>query len=131
MEAPRPGRGCLDAAEHPATLARWADRPASIGGGSPRFEVVDQVLEVIDEVWVVAVRLSAGERDDLSVAFGRLLIVAFCLVQSSKTLVAVMHGGEACQHVVGGLLSLVIFPGVDEGERGIGRDVQLFVAVIA
>ena len=86
---------------------------------------------MLDEVWVVEVRLGAGELDDLSVAFGRQLMVAFGLVEPAKALVAVMHGGEACQHVVGGLLSLVKFPGVDEGEHGIGRDVQPFVAVIA
>ena len=56
-------------------------------------------------------------------------MIAFGLVEPAKTLVAVMHGGEACQHVVGGLLGRVEFPGVDEGEHGIGRVVQ-FVAFV-
>ena len=60
-----------------------------------------------------------------------VLVVAFGLVEPAKTLVAVMHGGEACQHLVGGLLGRVEFPGVDQGEHGIGRGVQLFVAVMA
>jgi hypothetical protein len=46
-------------------------------------------------VRVVEVRLVAGERDDLSVAFGCLVVVAFGLVEPTKTFVAVMHAGEA------------------------------------
>lgn len=48
------------------------------------------------------VRLVAGECDDLSVAFSRLAMVAFGLAEPAKTLVAVVHAGEARQHVVGG-----------------------------
>ena len=104
---------------------------ASIDGGSLRFEAMDQILEVIDEVRVIEVRLVTGERDDLSVAFCRLLMVAFGLAEPAKTLIAVMHGGEAYQYFMGGLLGLVEFPGVNEGEHRIGRGIQLFIAVIA
>jgi hypothetical protein len=38
-----------------------------------------------------------------------------------------MHAGEACRHLVGGLVGLVEFLGADKGEHGIGRDVQLNV----
>jgi hypothetical protein len=51
----------------------------SIGDGADLFELVDQILEMIDDVRVVEVRLVARERDDLSVAFGCLVVVAFSL----------------------------------------------------
>ena len=105
----------------------WGQSPHAFG----RFEAVDQSLEVAHKFRVVEVRLVASVRDDRSVAFGRLALVAFGLVEPAKTLISVMHGGEACQYLVGGLLCRVEFPGVDEGEHGIGRGVQLFVAVMA
>jgi hypothetical protein len=112
--------------------AGGAGGPAGlIGSGSPRFQKIDQVLEVIDEVRVVEMRLVASERDDLSVAIGCPVVVAFGLVEPAETLVAVMHDGEASQNLIGGLLCLGEFPGVDEGEHSVGRGVQLFVAVIA
>src|SRR5260370_29286541 len=111
--------------------AGQAGGPASSisGSGGVRFKAVDQILEVIDEVRVVEVRLVAGERDDLSVAFGCVVVVAFGLVEPAKTLVAVMHGGEACQHLVGGPLGPVRFPGAAPGEPGLGPRVPLVVAL--
>ena len=85
----------------------------------------------IDEVRVVEVRLVAGEREDLSVAFGRLAMLACGLVEPAETLEAVMYGWEALQHLVGSPLGRFEFPGVDESEHGIGRGIQLFVAVKA
>src|SRR6185312_486937 len=41
------------------------------------------------------------------------------------------HAGEARQHVAGGLLGIVEFPGLDESEHGTGRVVQLVAAVVA
>jgi hypothetical protein len=61
---------------------------------------------VIDDLWVVEVRLVAGERVDFSLAFGRLLMVAFGLVQPAKTPAAVMHAGKARQHVMGGRITV-------------------------
>ena len=83
-------------------LHHWALNIPGVWGQSPhafgRFEAVDQGLEVTHEFRVVEVRLEASERDDLSVAFGCLALVAFGLVEPAKTLVAVMDGGEACQY---------------------------------
>jgi len=56
---------------------------------------------------------------------------AFGLAEPAKALVAVMHAGDTCQHLVRGLLGLVEFPGVDEGKHAIGRGVQLFVTIFA
>jgi len=86
---------------------------------------------VVDEVRIVEVRLVAGERDNAAVAVSRLVVVAFGLVEPAKTLVAVMRTGEAREHVVSGRLGRVEFLGVDEGEHGIGRVVQLLTAVVA
>ena len=108
------------------------DPTSSIGGsGGLRFEVVDQILEVIDEVRVVKVRLVAGEREDLSVAFGRLAMLACGLLEPAETLEAVMYGWDALRHLVGSPLGRFEFPGVDESEHGIGHGIQLFVAVKA
>ena len=74
--------------------------------------MVYQALEVVDELWVVEVRLVAGEGDDLAIAVDRLAVIAFGLIEPAETFITVMRAGEACQHVVGGLLGLVEFPGV-------------------
>src|SRR5260370_38165182 len=97
--------------------AGQAGGPASSisGSGGLRFKAVDQILEVIDEVRVVEVRLVAGERDDLSVAFGCVVVVAFGLVEPAKTLVAVMHSGGAWPHPVVGPLRRAHFPRVPLG----------------
>ena len=59
-EGPRRRRGCLEAAEHPATLNEQVDRqaqPATACGSSCSISA----LEVGREVWVVEVRVLAGE----------------------------------------------------------------------
>lgn len=93
--------------------------------------MADQALEVADEFRVVEVRLVAGELDDLMVAIDCVPVIAFGLVEPAKALVAVMHAGEAPEHIVGGLLGLLELPGVDQGEHGTGRFIQLIVAAVA
>jgi len=105
----------------------WGQSPPAFG----RFKAVDQVLEVAHEVWVVEVRLVAGERDDAAVAFDGLAVIAFGLMEPAKAFVAVMHAGEARQQVMRGLLGGVEFSGVDQGEDSIGRVVQFLIAVLA
>ena len=105
--------------------------PEGSAGGCPGFEVVDQSLEVIHEFRVVEIRILMGERDDLAVVVGGLAMVAFGLVQPAETFVAVMDAGEAGQNVVGSLLGLIELLCGDQGEHGVGRVVQIVIAVLA
>jgi len=43
----------------------------------------------------------------------------------AEAVVAVMHVGPALDQLLGGVLGLVEFSGVDESDRRIGRDVDL------
>src|ERR1700760_1449697 len=76
-------------------------------------------------------RLVASDLDDLPIAIGCLAVVAFGLMEPTKTFVAIVRAGEACQHVVSGLFGRVEFPGVDKSEHGIGCVIQLVTAVMA
>ena len=64
----------------------------------------------------------SNEMDHLSIAIGGLLFVASRLMEHAEAIPSVMNIREALEEVVGGLLGLIEFAGVDEIDGGVGGD---------
>src|ERR1700674_1167836 len=87
-----------------------------------RVEAIHELDEYVLEAGLVVVGVLLDERDHLSVAVGRLLLVATGLIDHAEAIVAIVHRGEQHQEIAGGLLGLVELAGTDEFGSGVGRD---------
>src|SRR5207244_11253161 len=87
-----------------------------------RVEAMHELDECVLETGPVVVGVLLDERDHVSVAVGRLLLVATGLIDHAEAIVAIVHVGEQHQEIAGGLLGLVELAGTDEFGSGVGRD---------
>src|SRR6202521_5812725 len=84
-----------------------------------RVEAIHELDEYVLEAGLVVVGMLLDERDQLSVAVGRLLLVAAGLIDHAEAIVAIVHVGEQHQEIACGLLGLVELAGTDEFGSGI------------